>query len=51
MGQVGIVTGATHGLGLAILRRLVAEGAYIVIADIQDNVGKALANELKVEKS
>lgn len=33
-GQVAVVTGAAHGIGLAISHRLAAEGARIVMADL-----------------
>lgn len=32
-GRVALVTGASRGIGLAIARRLVVEGAHIVITD------------------
>ena len=32
--KVAIVTGGAHGIGLAIAKRYVAEGASVVIADI-----------------
>jgi NAD(P)-dependent dehydrogenase (short-subunit alcohol dehydrogenase family) len=45
-GKVAVVTGAASGLGEAITRRLVAEDARVVIADIHDDAGQALADEL-----
>jgi 2,3-dihydroxy-2,3-dihydro-p-cumate dehydrogenase len=33
-GQVAVVTGAAHGIGLAISRQLATEGAKVVMADI-----------------
>jgi NAD(P)-dependent dehydrogenase (short-subunit alcohol dehydrogenase family) len=35
-GKVGLVTGGASGIGLAISRRLVAEGASVVVADVND---------------
>ena len=40
------VTGGASGLGAAISRRFVAEGASVVIADIDAAAGTALADEL-----
>lgn len=45
-GQVALVTGAAQGQGEAEARRLVAEGAGVVLADIADELGSALAEEL-----
>ena len=45
-GKVVIVTGAAQGLGEAHVRRFVAEGAKVVIADINAAAGEALAAEL-----
>lgn len=43
-GKAAIVTGAAQGLGLAIARRFVAEGAKVVIADINaDKAAEAAA--------
>ena len=42
-GQVAIVTGAAHGLGLGIATRLAAEGARVVLADISEEVHTSAA--------
>ena len=44
--QVAIITGAASGIGEGTVRRYVAEGARVLIADIQDERGGALAEEL-----
>lgn len=45
-GRVCIVTGAAQGIGEACIRRFAREGAKLVIADIDDARGAALASEL-----
>ncbi|MEQ8255906.1 MULTISPECIES: SDR family NAD(P)-dependent oxidoreductase [Roseovarius] len=45
-GKTAIVTGAAQGIGEGIAREYVAEGARVMIADIQDEKGQALAEEL-----
>ena len=45
-GKVAIITGGSAGQGAAAARRFVEEGALVVIADIADEQGKALAVEL-----
>jgi glucose 1-dehydrogenase len=45
--KVAIVTGAAHGIGLAIARRYVAEGARVTIADIDAAAGEAEARALR----
>ena len=45
-GKVCIVTGAAQGLGAADARLLVAEGAMVVLTDVNARAGKALAAEL-----
>jgi NAD(P)-dependent dehydrogenase (short-subunit alcohol dehydrogenase family) len=44
--RVAVVTGGCSGIGLATVQRFVAEGAKVVIGDIDDDKGKALAEEL-----
>lgn len=44
--KVFVVTGGASGLGAGTVRMLVAEGAKVVIADVQDEAGQALASEL-----
>lgn len=44
--KVALVTGAAQGTGAGVARRFVAEGARVVLADILDEKGKALAAEL-----
>jgi len=45
-GKVALVTGGASGLGEATVRLFVAEGARVLIADVQDERGQRLANEL-----
>jgi NAD(P)-dependent dehydrogenase (short-subunit alcohol dehydrogenase family) len=45
-GKVAIVTGGASGIGRGIVARFVAEGATVVIADVQNELGQALVAEL-----
>jgi NAD(P)-dependent dehydrogenase (short-subunit alcohol dehydrogenase family) len=45
-GKVAIVTGGASGLGEGMSRRFVAEGAKVLIADVDRDAGAALAAEL-----
>ncbi len=44
--KVAIVTGAASGLGEATARAMIAEGAFVLLADIADDKGKGLADAL-----
>ncbi|MCC6070951.1 SDR family oxidoreductase [Massilia sp. GCM10020059] len=45
-GKIAIVTGAASGFGAGIARSYIAEGAKVVIADLNYDAGRALAEEL-----
>jgi NAD(P)-dependent dehydrogenase (short-subunit alcohol dehydrogenase family) len=45
-GAAALVTGGASGIGEATSRALAAEGATVIIADLQDEKGQALAEEL-----
>jgi NAD(P)-dependent dehydrogenase (short-subunit alcohol dehydrogenase family) len=44
--KVAIVTGGANGIGYAIARRYVAEGARVAVADIDAAAGEAAARTL-----
>ncbi|MGM0930441.1 MAG: SDR family NAD(P)-dependent oxidoreductase [Actinomycetota bacterium] len=44
--KVAVVTGGTSGIGLAAVQHFIAEGASVVIADIQDEIGDQISQEL-----
>lgn len=45
-GKIALVTGAARGIGEAIARAFVAEGAQVYLTDIKDRQGRAAADEL-----
>ena len=45
-GKIAIITGAAKGLGAADARLLATEGATVVLADVDDVAGSALATEI-----
>jgi NAD(P)-dependent dehydrogenase (short-subunit alcohol dehydrogenase family) len=45
-GKVAIVTGAASGIGAATSRRFAQEGALVVVADILEREGAAIAREI-----
>jgi NAD(P)-dependent dehydrogenase (short-subunit alcohol dehydrogenase family) len=45
-GKVAVVTGGADGMGKATARRFVQEGARVVIADVQEEKGAQVADEL-----
>ena len=44
--KIAIITGAASGIGLAIARRYVEEGASVAIADLKEDAAKAAAADL-----
>ena len=44
--KVAVVTGAARGIGRAIARRYASEGARVVIADLDEAGGRAVADEV-----
>jgi 3alpha(or 20beta)-hydroxysteroid dehydrogenase len=45
-GKVAIVTGAARGTGSFVARRFAAEGAQVAVADVLDDLGAQVADEL-----
>jgi 3-oxoacyl-[acyl-carrier protein] reductase len=45
-GKVAVVTGAAQGIGEAYARALAAEGAAVVVADVNDEAGTSVAKQI-----
>jgi NAD(P)-dependent dehydrogenase (short-subunit alcohol dehydrogenase family) len=45
-GRVAVVTGGCSGIGLATVRRFATEGARVVVADVDDERGATVAQEV-----
>lgn len=45
-GDIALITGAASGIGRGIARALAAEGARLVLSDVSEQPGQALAGEL-----
>ena len=45
-GRVAVITGAGDGIGAGMARRFVEEGAKVVVAELNPETGKAMAQEL-----
>jgi NAD(P)-dependent dehydrogenase (short-subunit alcohol dehydrogenase family) len=45
--RVAVITGGASGIGLATARRMAAEGARVVIADLDETAGKAAAEAVQ----
>lgn len=50
-GKTFLITGGSSGLGAATAQTLAASGAKVVIADINENAGNAIVEEIGVDKA
>ena len=49
-GKTAIITGGAKGIGLACAERMAAEGAKVVLADVEEEAGEAAAADLAEKK-
>ncbi|KAJ3697571.1 hypothetical protein LUZ61_001276 [Rhynchospora tenuis] len=45
-GKVALITGAVSGIGKAAAIKFIENGAKVLLADVQDHLGKSIANDL-----
>ncbi|XP_052162906.1 momilactone A synthase-like [Oryza glaberrima] len=45
-GKVAVITGAASGIGKASAKEFIGNGAKVILADVQDDLGRAVAAEL-----
>jgi 3(or 17)beta-hydroxysteroid dehydrogenase len=45
-GKIALITGAAQGIGKACAQALAKEGAFVFISDVQDQLGKSVAEEI-----
>src|SRR5437762_4278196 len=45
-GRTAVITGAAYGMGAATAQRIVAEGGNVIVADIADDAGRAVAESV-----
>jgi len=50
-GRVAVITGGASGIGEATARRLTAEGASVVVADIDEERGRSVADSIGAEQA
>src|SRR5579872_1874975 len=44
--KIALVTGAARGIGAGIARAFAAEGAFVIVSDLQDAPGREVASSL-----